>query len=559
MHFEETFPLIYLLNLSRREDRRLECEELFARHGLKVKRFPAVDAFWMRKAQGYETKGRRAHALSTRLILRQAKQLKAPAVFIFEDDVVLAEDWRERLAAFTLPEDWGMFALGGQHHERPEPVGDGLVRIHAMLDTHAWGVRAECYDKVLAALRQPTPAPNGSLPATDVTLALLQTEIPTYGTWPNTAWQQENHSDLAVGAYSNYDVDGWQRPGLNAIGGLLAEMLGGHAWPEASNRARQQKAWFKNAVLHPSVIPDGRVETTPAAKEAKLQEAGKESSSGGKTAFLFLTRDAHHQPSIWEEYWDGQQDFTVYSHIANPIARPGGWLKRARIDDWRSTKWGDISLVRAQMALLRAALEDHGNAFFVFCSESCVPIRPFRELQRVLRLDPRSRFGWTPWRDLEKTEPLKAARPLKATKVPRTRWIFHSQWILLNREAAYLVAEDDLTPWFVNVFAPDECYPGTVLQAKGYPMAERVVNTDPTWTEWQGGNSPTTLSDVTPQLAAKLATCGSFFARKFTPQSNIRGCGLHLSGAVGLPDPGDRQPAAPHVLDSGHCPIPGVK
>ena len=528
MNFEETFPLIYLLNLSRREDRRLECETLFAQHGLRVKRFPAVDALWMRDAQGYETKGRRAHAVSTRLILRQAKQLKAPAVFIFEDDVVLADDWRKRLAAFILPEDWGMFALGGQHHESPEPVGDGLVRIRAMLDTHAWGVRAECYDTVLAALRKPAPGSRESLPATDVTLARLHADIPSYATWPNTAWQQESHSDLAVGAYSNYEGDGWQRPGYHSVSGLLAEMLGGHAWPEARQRAREQKAWFNRPPQLSRVPALGTAETASVEKDTKVEKSADGMPSSEKIAFLFLTREGHHQPGIWEEYWVGHEDYTVYAHIADPEAHPGGWLERARIDDWRPTLWGSISLVRAQMALLRAALKDPANGFFVFCSESCVPVRPFRELQRILKLDPRSRFGWKPWRTIEQTDPSKALRPMKAPRLPHTRWIFHSQWILLNREAASLLVEDDLSRWFEDVFAPDECYPGTVLHAKGYPLQDRVVNADVTLADWQGGSSPVTLTNIDSRMAATLASNGVFFARKFQAGSNVLSYGLHL-------------------------------
>lgn len=181
------------------------------------------------------------------------------------------------------------------------------------------------------------------------------------------------------------------------------------------------------------------------------------------------------------------------------------------------------------MALLKAALQAPGNGFFVFCSESCVPVRPFQEFHRILKLDPRRRFGWQPQSTLEKSDPVKAQRPLKAPWLPRTRWIFHSQWILLHREAASLLTEDDLTSWFEGVFAPDECYPGTVLHAKGYPLQERVVNADITWTDWQGGPSPVNLSEITPRLAARLATDGTFFARKFQNVSNISSYRLHLS------------------------------
>ena len=117
---------------------------------------------------------------------------------------------------------------------------------------------------------------------------------------------------------------------------------------------------------------------------------------------------------------------------------------------------------------------------------------------------------------------------MKAPRIPRSRWIFHSQWILLNREAAASLAEDDFTSWFESVFAPDECYPGTILQAKGYPLEERVVNADPTWTDWRGGSSPVSWSGVSSQKAANLAVSGAFFARKVNTDSDLGMRKLHI-------------------------------
>lgn len=192
-----------------------------------------------------------------------------------------------------------------------------------MLDTHAWGVRAECYDKVLAALRKPANVPNGRLPATDVTLARMHADIPSYATWPNTAWQQESHSDLAVGSCSNYEVDGWQRPGYNAVAGLLAEMLGGRAWPEARQQAIEEKAWFNRLpkLLNGSSPRPG--ETAPMENENKEDKKSDGKASAEKIAFLFLTRQGHHHADIWEEYWSGNKDYTAYSHIADAEAHPG--------------------------------------------------------------------------------------------------------------------------------------------------------------------------------------------------------------------------------------------
>ena len=84
MNLADQFPLMFCLNLAKRQDRRGRCEQVFEDFGLRVFRFPAVNARYVKKARGFESAGRYAHAVSTRLILRRAMQLKAPAVFILK-------------------------------------------------------------------------------------------------------------------------------------------------------------------------------------------------------------------------------------------------------------------------------------------------------------------------------------------------------------------------------------------------------------------------------------------------------------------------------------------
>jgi len=48
----------------------MSCEEQFETLGLSVERFAAVDGKWVRNLRGFETAGRYAHALGTRLMLR---------------------------------------------------------------------------------------------------------------------------------------------------------------------------------------------------------------------------------------------------------------------------------------------------------------------------------------------------------------------------------------------------------------------------------------------------------------------------------------------------------
>ncbi len=519
MDFPSTFPHTYLLNLSRRQDRRVRCEELFAEHGWQVKRQPAVDARRLKSARGFGAPGRYAHAVSTRMILRRAAMAKAETVFIFEDDVVLHPALAERLAEIELPEDWGIFYLGCQHHERPEVVSRGLVRATAPLDTHAWGVRAEYFHEVRRALTgKYWPRRDGTIPAADILLAELVRRVPAYAAYPNLAWQQEEMSDLAGGSYGNYDEDGTQHHSLGCLRGVMAESLGGRAHAPATEASRQHYAFIWPPAMRRKVPP-------PAVVETQSPPLGP----NDKVAFLFLTRGVHQQPDIWEEYWRDHEDrVAVYGH-AKERGR-AGWLGAVQIAEHIPTQWADISLVRAQLALLRAALAEPANRFFVFASESCVPVRPLRDLLRLLSLDGRSRFRTSTLDEVLVSHPHKPARAPYGARIPRGQWRFHSRWVLLNREAAELLAANAaLLECFAGTHAPDECAFGTILHAAGYPMGEKVAAQDVTWSRWPSPESPhpETIIQTPPQLPGDIAGSGCFFARKFNAGSSIGEFGLH--------------------------------
>ena len=510
MDFDATFPLRYCMNLAKRQDRRLEYEEQFQLASLEVARFPSVNATLARHAHGYATAGRYAHALTVCLILRRAIRLKAEAVFIFEDDVILNPGFRDHLSEIKLPGDWGLFYLGGQHTEEPRVVAPGLVKATRVLDTHAWGCRAEHLTTIMQALRcvkpqlLPMKQPDGTIikrrfrPAADQTIASLQSQIASYATYPNLAWQREEHSDLAEGSYSNYDHTGsqiWYRPQLR---GVLAKSLGKRAFTPRTGA--------------PAALPPE-----------------------GKLAVLFLMVGEHADPQIWEEYCNGDR-CSVFCH-ASQREGLGSWLCRHQIDETILTEWGDISLVRAQVALLKAALSDENNFFFLFASETCVPVRPLDDLMRLLEVDGRDRFHWLEFEDQLQQDRQKAERAYGCRTIPTHYWRFHSQWVLLSREAAVAVAEDDFTGHFEETFAPDESYFGTVLAAKGYPLEERVAKQDVTWKCWsRGGHShPETFDEVTPSLAGEILGSGCYFARKFSPLSNIGEFQLHLPKSPHLP------------------------
>jgi hypothetical protein len=249
-------------------------------------------------------------------------------------------------------------------------------------------------------------------------------------------------------------------------------------------------------------------------------------------AFLFLTRADSHHPQIWEEYFasaGGRARIFSHAKEAEDLEETS-FLYDNQIEERVETGWGSVSLVEATLALLRAAMSHEECTHFVLVSESCIPVRPFSALANSLRLDDRSRMRIQPWAEVRKKNLLKAQRLENVPGIRKELAHFHDQWICLNRADVALITQKDWVPAFVDVFAPDEAYFATVMAASGQSPLQSVINRAVTWTEWREGDGhPRDYMDVPPRVAAQIAESGCFFARKFSPGSNIAKWKLHLS------------------------------
>ena len=514
MEFDDAFPLQFYINLNRRDDRRRTVLNMFLDHGMEhVERFPAIDARTVRHCRGHWSEGRYALSLTQKLCLREAKRRKASAVMIFEDDVVLHPEFLARFAALEIPEDWGMLYLGTQHTSEPEWVSPGVVRVAHGLDTHAFAVKAEYYDRVMRVLSPQGKRVTREVKPSDWLLAALHREIPTYAAFPNLAWQgQEAVSDLMGKRNGTYDVKGFQRCNREYIAPVMRRHLGVTHW-------------------RGGVVDDG---TEHGVGNAAAGSPAVEGMRDGRVAFLFLTRGLPGHLEMWSEYFRGHEDrVSVFAHPKEEVpsdATPA-WWQEAVLKEKTETEWGDVSLVRAQRLLLEAALRDPANRAFVFLSESCVPIKPLSGL--LTHLD---RSGWRSmveterWADVEKTNPKKAARLHEVPDVPEDAWRFHPQWMLLNREMAEAVMSADLTERWSKSFAPDESLFGTQLCLMGCPVEDEALPMSSTWTRWPERHQghPETFHRVNDRTLGELLACPHFFARKFSLDSNIRELGLHL-------------------------------
>lgn len=498
MILEDTFPLRFVINLGDREDRRVLTERELSLAGISAERLPAVRASWLKSERGHESKGRYALALTQRIALRKARQRNAPAVLLFEDDLMLSPQLRQLLEQVDLPDDWGMFYLGGAHLQPPKFVSPYLVRCRYIIDTHAVAFRAKYYDQIMAALKGNSRLPAGSIEASDRLLANLQDEIPTYAVSPNLAWQDLTHSDLLGDFVSNYSRFGnhlgdWARVNVR---GLSIQNLGGT----------------------PYEPPIERTELTTTVRPC----------------FLFLTRGELNLPKVWEEYFTTcNSDYSIVMHAKDPEAVSHPLWKSTSLTPPTPTAWADVSLVRATIRLLTAGLQNPNNTHFILLSESCAPIKPLDHLIRFLSIEERSLMGWREVEEVFQENPKQFARSSACPSIPVNELIFHAQWMMLGREAAEIVCEEDFTDHFEGFFAPDELYFATLLNMKGYPM-ENIRNLCPTDVRWEDKEvtNPMMHDEISPELAGEFANSPHFFARKFSPESNLAEFGLHLNDGL---------------------------
>lgn len=180
--------------------------------------FRAVDAQTLRRYKGFKGLPQRANSLSFRFLLRSAQRRGSAALLVIEDDAVFHPQFRERVAALQLPDDWQIFYFGCLHLAPPKRVNEGMVRVTHALDTHAVAFRQSAYREVRKIMRARRSLRDQ---CNDVLLASLHEKLPTYAALPNLIWQAHGQSDIAGHIYSNYDVDGRQKPCPEMVSHLL--------------------------------------------------------------------------------------------------------------------------------------------------------------------------------------------------------------------------------------------------------------------------------------------------------------------------------------------------
>jgi hypothetical protein len=344
---------------------------------------------------------------------------RLPAVLILSDEAAFQPNFAQLLEGVAPPDDWHLFHLGNTFlNEAPEPVAAGIAHVRSGTGFHAFMVKSDASPILARALKHGFSTPVATV---ENVLADAQRSLRVYSCFPNLGWLDPDAHDTDKAGKAGYGTGGTQTVEPETADGLFYAMF-------ASGRSAE--------------VPG------PAAGRTRL-------------ALMFLTKGDTHHPEIWREYVAQAPDgVRVFSHPKNPQELAGGFLEGTATKRLIPTAWGDVSLVRATLALLHAALADPELTHFALVSESCVPVRPLTEVLKLLDWNPRSRFDW---RDLTNASPTQRRRALDLPQVSGSCWRFQSQWWLLERTAAEWVARADYTDVFQKMEVPDEGYFSTVL------------------------------------------------------------------------------------------------
>jgi hypothetical protein len=267
-----------------------------------------------------------------------------------------------------------------------------------------------------------------------------------------------------------------------------------------------------------------------------------------RLAICFLTTSNITHLAAWERWWSGHEhQVKVYAHFSKRGKITQDTLLQTRVPPV-PTRWGDISLVKAEAQLYKRALQSPKNVAFLLASAACVPVRSFavvytkvmRDLRRGL-VTYRTTAGYAGARVspfVPRCQPLLDRYGLSAATCYAC-----DQWKILSRQNA----KDFVAMWrdkaYVRLFskacirvvpdslAPDEIMFINWLKYRYGTLRTQVRNQVVTWVMFSGDAiHPHNYHRIETRTARNMCDAGALFARKFqdaSPEMLERSLPLH--------------------------------
>lgn len=262
-----------------------------------------------------------------------------------------------------------------------------------------------------------------------------------------------------------------------------------------------------------------------------------------KIAFIFLIYSTINHEELWHTFFKNvdKDKYNIYIHYKNDVKLK--YFDDYKINETVSTKYADISIVKAQNHMLQEALKDINNTHFMFLSGACIPLKSFTHIYN--KLD--SRFSYFHVADKEECLP-DCEDALKYIDIKYLNKA--SQWCILNRKHAILIVNGanyykntycsrtlNYLVWFEKSYAPDElCYLTFLARIFNNKLENEIIATyynyppeyATTFANWEGMNyeyvSDKELKNyihISEKELVHLLRSRCFFGRKFKPAASL--------------------------------------
>jgi hypothetical protein len=275
----------------------------------------------------------------------------------------------------------------------------------------------------------------------------------------------------------------------------------------------------------------------------------------GQIALCFLVVQNIKNMDVWRKFLKGYEKyFNIYVHISGDkydlkdYWYPEMWNNRVEAYGLKhiDTKWGTVSLVKAESIIYKAALKNKENKYFCMLSESDIPLWTFPELYKFVMNRPKKSylsFSTIRGKDEDVFTECFPERYIPSSNHARSRnqrdrrtwktWS-SSQWKILNRrdckEFVRMASNKIYVDSYDNCFllepdrlAPDEYMFSNWISLKygTKELKKRFINYETTFADFKDDDPVHAIEyeDISTGLKEDFCFNKPMFARKFKVNS----------------------------------------
>jgi GR25 family glycosyltransferase involved in LPS biosynthesis len=181
-------------------------------------------------------------------------------------------------------------------------------------------------------------------------------------------------------------------------------------------------------------------------------------SNNKKIALCFLIYDKINHEDIWFKWLNNinKNKYNIYIHFKEN--KKLKYFEQYKLKNTIDTCWGCLSIVNAQLLILKEALKDKNNKHFIWLSQSCIPFKSFNYVYNYLDIN-KSYYNGSPDSQVFP----RANKALKYIKKENIKKYSMPSIICKKHAQVFVNNEKNINIWFKDINNVDEIVFLTIL------------------------------------------------------------------------------------------------